>query len=43
MAFRKSFFIKTVVKHLNKLPGELVESPLEVFRRHVDVALGDMV
>jgi len=41
---RKNFFTKTVIKHWNRLPGEVVESPsLEVFRRRVDVALRYMV
>ncbi|KFV45936.1 hypothetical protein N328_12193, partial [Gavia stellata] len=36
----KNFFTKRVLKHRNRLPREVAESPfLEVFKRHVDVAL----
>jgi len=41
---RKNFFIARVVRHWNRLPKEGVESPsLEVFKKHVDMALWDMV
>ncbi|KFO90988.1 hypothetical protein N320_03498, partial [Buceros rhinoceros silvestris] len=41
---RKNFLTERVVKHRNRLPREVVESPsLEVFQRHVDVMLKDMV
>ena len=44
LGIRKNFSTTTCFKHWNRLPKEVVESPsLQVFKRHVDVVLRNMV
>jgi len=41
---RKNFFTERVVRHWNRLPRAMVESPaLEVFKKPVDRALQNIV
>ncbi|KFQ38669.1 hypothetical protein N332_09342, partial [Mesitornis unicolor] len=44
LVLRKNLLTERVVKHWNRLPREVVESPsLEVFKKHMDVGLQDVV
>lgn len=44
MDLRKGFFTERVIRHENRLPRGVIESPsLEVFQRHVVVSLRDVI
>lgn len=44
MDIRDNFFTERVVRHWNKMPREVVVTPtVEVFKRHADVAFGDLI
>ena len=40
---RKNFFIVRVTEHWNRLPREVVESPLETFKTFLDAFLYDLI
>ena len=40
---QKIFFTVRVTEHWNRLPKEAVESPLEIFRTHLDTYLCDLL
>ena len=44
LGIRRKLFTQRVVRHLNRLPKEVVDAPsLEAFKARLDVALGSLV
>lgn len=42
MNIRKNFFLERVVRHRNRLPGEVIVTVTGEFKKCVDVVLQDM-
>jgi len=42
-AMWKNFFKIRVMEHQNRLPKEVVESPMEIFKTHLDAYLYDLL
>lgn len=40
---RKNFFIVRVAEHWSRLPRDVVESPLEIFKTNLDTFLCDLL
>ena len=40
---QKNFFVVRVAEHWNRLPREVVESPMEIFKIHLDTYLCDLL
>jgi len=40
---QKNFFTVRVTEHRNRLPSEVVESPMEILKTHLDAYLCDLL